>query len=149
MFNCVKPFFHSADIRAFRHLKPDFFHRLFEKLSVFSLFYRMKFCADEFNLMLFKRPAFSKLNSEIKRSLPAHCRKKRIRPFFLYYQLNDVCRQRLNVGCVGNLRVCHNCCRIGIDKNYFIAFFAQRLARLSSGIVKLARLSYDNRPRAD
>ena len=90
-FNDTKSFLHARNCRALRNLKPYALHCIFKELPVFSLFYCMKFCADEFNIILFKRSAFSKLNSKVKRGLPAHRRKQRIRPFFLYYQLNDVC----------------------------------------------------------
>ena len=43
-------------------------------------------------------------------------------------------------------RICHNCSRVAIEKNYLDALFSQGFAGLRTGIIKLSRLPYNNRP---
>ena len=62
---------------------------------------------------------------------------------------DDVGRDRLDVGCIRQLRIGHDRRRIGIDQDDPIALGLQRLAGLGAGIIELARLADDDRAGAD
>ena len=61
----------------------------------------------------------------------------------------DLGRQRLDVGPVGQLRVGHDRRRIAVDENDLEPLGAQRLAGLGARIVELARLPDDDGAGAD
>ena len=50
---------------------------------------------------------------------------------------------------IGHLRVGHDRRRVAVDEDDLVALFAQRLAGLRAGVVELASLADDDRPRAD
>ena len=58
-------------------------------------------------------------------------------------------RERLDVGPVRELRVGHDCRRVAVDQHHFQTLCAERLARLRSGVVELARLADHNRPGSE
>ena len=62
---------------------------------------------------------------------------------------DDLRRDRLDIGRVGQVRVGHDGRRIGIDQNDPVALFLERLAGLGAGIVELAGLADDDRSGAD
>ena len=62
---------------------------------------------------------------------------------------DDLRRDRLDVGGVGEIRIGHDRRRIGIDQDDPVALVLQRLAGLRAGIVELAGLADDDRAGAD
>ena len=75
--------------------------------------------------------------------------KQRVRTLLLDDLGDDLRRDRLDVGRVGQIRIGHDGRRIGIDENDPIALVLERLAGLRAGIVELAGLADDDRPRTD
>ena len=63
--------------------------------------------------------------------------------------LDELRRDRLDIGGVGHLRVGHDGGGVRIDQDDPVAFRLQRLAGLNPGIVELARLADDDRAGAD
>ena len=61
----------------------------------------------------------------------------------------DLRRQRLDVGAVGDLRVRHDRRRVAVDEDDVEPLVAQRLAGLGAGVVELAGLADDDRAGAD
>ena len=60
---------------------------------------------------------------------------------------DDLRRDRLDIGGVGQIRIGHDRGRIGIDQHDPVALVLQRLAGLGAGIVELAGLADDDRAR--
>ena len=58
-------------------------------------------------------------------------------------------RDRFDIGGIGKPGIGHDRGRVGIDQDHPEAFFAQRLAGLSAGIIELASLPDDDGPGAD
>lgn len=77
--------------------------------------------------------------------LSSQIRQNRVGAFLCDNLLQTLHIQRLDVGYIRDSRVRHNGRRIGVHQNNLIAKLAQRLARLRSGIIKLARLTNDDR----
>ncbi len=57
--------------------------------------------------------------------------------------------QRLDIYSVSNIFICHDGCRVGVQKNNFQTFFFQGTAGLCTCIVKFCCLSDDNRTGAN
>ena len=62
---------------------------------------------------------------------------------------DDLGRDGLDIGCIGQLRIGHDRGRVGVDQNDAIALGLERLAGLGAGIVELAGLTDDDGTRAD
>ncbi len=62
---------------------------------------------------------------------------------------DDLRRDRLDIGGVGQVRIGHDGGRIGIDQHDPIALVLERLAGLRAGIIELAGLADDDRAGAD
>ena len=85
----------------------------------------------------------------VERGLAAHGRQQRVRSLLLDDLGDDLRRDRLDVGRVGQIRIGHDRRRVGVDQHDPVALFLQRLAGLRAGIVELAGLADDDRPGAD
>ena len=57
-------------------------------------------------------------------------------------------RQRLDIGCIGQIRVGHDRGRVGVDQHDAVALLAQRLDRLRAGVIELGGLADDDRAGA-
>jgi hypothetical protein len=90
----------------------------------------------------------------VERGLAAHGRQQREAAgqdvaFLLDDLGDDLWRDRLDIGRVGQLRIGHDRRRVRVDQDDAIALCLQRLAGLGAGIVELAGLADDDRARAD
>ncbi len=85
----------------------------------------------------------------VQRGLPAHGRQDRVRLFLGDNFFNDLPGNRLDVGRIRHVRIGHDGGRIRVHQNDAVTLFAQRLAGLRTGVVKLASLSNDNGAGAD
>ena len=63
--------------------------------------------------------------------------------------LDDLGRDRLDIGPIGHLGVGHDRGRVRVDQHDLVALLAERLARLGARIVELAGLADHDRPGAD
>ena len=138
-----------VDERRRRNFQPDFAACVLKPQTVFGNFDGAQRRANHFNFVLFEDPAFGELDGEIQSGLPANRGKKRVRPFLDDDSFEIFLRKWLDVGAVRHLRVSHDGGGIRIDENCFVAFVAQGFASLHAGIIKLASLSDDDRPRPD
>ena len=85
-----------------------------------------------------ERPVLEQRERGIERRLPAHRRKQRVGPLLLEDLGDDLRRDRLDIGRVGELRIGHDRRRVRIDDDHAIAFGFQRLDGLASRIIELA-----------
>ena len=127
----------------------DFFHRLFKFETVFRFFDGLRSCSDQAHIVLFQKSCLLKLHGKVQSCLASQCRKHAVRLFFDNQLFYDLYGQRLNINSVCNVFIGHNGRRIGVEQNNLNAFLFQRTARLCSGVVKLCRLSDDNRTGTD
>ncbi len=85
----------------------------------------------------------------VQRRLAAHGRQQGVGPLFRDDALDELRRDRLDIGGVGHLRVGHDGGGVGVDQNDPVPLGLQRLARLDARIVELARLPDHDRPGTD
>ncbi len=120
---------------------------ILEPETVFRNFYGAQRRADHLHFIFFEDTAFGKLDRKIQRRLSSDRRQKCIR-FFPRDNFPEVfLGQRLDVGAMRELRVGHDGRRIRIDQNDLVPLRAQRLARLRAGVIELASLADNDRPR--
>ena len=85
----------------------------------------------------------------VQAGLATQGRQQSIGPFLVDDPLDDFPGDRLDIGPVSRFRIGHDGGWIGVDQDDLIALLAQGLACLRAGVVELAGLADDNRPRAD
>ena len=137
-------FYCCYDFRSSNRLT-DFFHGVFEFLTVFSLLDRLCCGTDQAHIMFFEKTFFFQFHCKVQTCLATQCRQYAVRFFFkdqLFYNLYS---KRLNINFICNVFVCHDRSRVGVQKNNFHAFFFQRTACLCTSVVKLCCLADDNR----
>ena len=137
-----------ANARAGR-VDAKIFHRLLKDFAVFSALDRVQVDADNLHAVLVKNAGLVQFHRHVQAGLAAKVRKQRVRPFLFDNLRKTLNVKRLDVSGVGHYRVGHNRGRVGVYQYNFIALFAQGLASLSSRIVKLARLTDNNRSRTN
>ena len=75
-------------------------------------------------------PASARAIERFRPGLSADGREQRIGALLADDLFGELDRERLDVGAVGEFRVRHDRCRIGVDQDHFVTIGAQRLARL-------------------
>ncbi len=131
------------------HREADFCHRLAEQQAVFRFIDALQLRADEFDIVFFKNATLCQRLRAVECRLAAHGRQQRVRAFARDDFLHELRRDRLDIGRIRQLRVGHDRRRIAVHQNHPEALSFQRFHRLRAGVIKLARLPDDNRPRAD
>jgi hypothetical protein len=116
---------------------------------VFGDLDRLNRGADELDAVLRQDASLLGLDGEVERGLAAHRRKNRVGPLAFQDALEDLHRERLDIGPVGQLGIGHDRRRIAVDENHLEPLVAQRLARLRARVVEFAGLADDNRAGAD
>ena len=142
------------DLVRARRLQSDPGHRLAEQLTVLGLVDRVSGRADHRDVEFFEHAHLAQRQRGVERGLPAHGGQQRESAgknvALLFDDLgDDLGRDRLDVGRVGEIGIGHDRRRVRIHQDDPVAFFLERLARLCSGIVELARLADDDRAGAD
>ena len=127
----------------------DFFHRILEFDTVFTAFDRFKVNTDDFNIIFGKDTCIGKVDCQVQRSLTAQVGQQGI-GFFAHDDLFQTLHgQRFNVGMIGHTGVGHNRSGVAVRQNDFVAEAAEGFARLSTGVVKLASLTDNDRTGTD
>ena len=85
----------------------------------------------------------------VERRLPAERRQDRVGLLLRDDRLDDLPRDRLDVGRVGEVGVGHDRRRVRVHEDDAHALLAQHAARLGARVVELARLADDDRAGAD
>ncbi len=129
--------------------EPDPVHRLAEALAVFRLVDRIGVGADHLHAEPLQRAIVEQRERGVERGLPAHRRQQRVGPLLLDDLGDDLGRDRLDVGGVGELGIGHDRGGVGVDQDHPVPLLLQRLDRLRARIIELARLPDDDRPGAD
>ena len=141
-------FFHSMRDTGTRGVEADFLHRHVETAAVFGFINRIGGRANHGHAEFFKHALTLQLQRAVQRRLAAHGRQNRIRTLFLNNLAHHFPVNRLDVGGIGHFRVGHDGSRVRVHQNDAVTLFAQRFTRLGAGVVKLTRLTDNNRARA-
>ena len=123
-------------------------HQLTELFAVLCYVYRIYIDSYQFYPVFFPNALFLRLDSQVERSLSAHCRQYSVYLVLLEYLFDGFHGQRQQVNVVRRYRVGHNGSWVRVDKGHFYTLFAQRTRSLASGIVELGSLAYHYRAAA-
>ncbi len=124
-------------------------HRVAEELTVLGLVDGLGLGPDHLHAKGCQDALLVQGQCCVECRLAAHGRQQCVRPLLLDDFGDDLGRDGLDIGCIGQLRIGHDRSRVGVDQNDAIALGLERLAGLSAGIVELAGLTDDNGTRAD
>ncbi len=116
-------FVHGLDGGGLRHVEADFVHGLFEELAVLALLNGVRLGSDHFDAVLLEDAGVEEFEGEVEGGLAAEGGEEGGRALLLDDLGDGVDRKRLDVGDIGELRVCHDRGRVGVDQNDFVAFF--------------------------
>ena len=141
--------FHGVGVAAARDLDAELLHALVEELAVLTALDGGKVAADHFDAVLVKDAGLCEGNGGVQARLAAERREKRVGTFLLDDLLDELGRDRLDVGAVGESRVGHDSRRVGVDKDDAVAVGFKDLAGLGTRVVELACLADDDRTRSD
>ena len=123
--------------------------QLLEKLSVLCSLNRFTACSEKLDTAFLKDSLFFKLHSQIQSRLTADTGQDRVGALIT----NNLCDifqcQRLHIDLIRNGGIRHNRCGVGVTKDDFVALFLKSKARLRSRVVKLCRLTDNDRTGAD
>ena len=110
------------DLLRARGLQPDPLHRLAEASAVLGLVDGIRGRADHLDAELVEHAEAAQRQRGVERGLPAHGGKQRVRTLLLDDLGDDVGRDRLDIGGVGEVGVGHDRGRIGVDQHDPVAF---------------------------
>ena len=130
-------------------VEPDLGHRVAEQLSILGLVYGFGVGADHFDAEFFKHTHLVEREGAVERGLAAHGGEQRVGALLFDDLGNDFGGDGLHIGGIGDVGIGHDRRRIGVHQYDAIAFFAQRLASLSSRVVELAGLADNDRSSPD
>ena len=145
--NRQRLFHRVGDTRA-RGVEADFFHCDIETATVFGFINRIGGGANHGHAEFSQDPLTLQLERAVQRRLAAHGRQHRIRALFFDDFTHHFPVNRLDVGGIGHFRVGHDGRRVRVHQDNAVALFAQRFTGLGAGVVKLTRLTDNNRARA-
>ena len=142
------------DLPGARRFEPDPLHRLAEQLAVLGLVDGVGGGADHLDVEFVQHAHLPQRQRGIERGLSAHGGQQREAAgndvtLLLDDLGDDLRRDRLDIGGVGEIGVGHDRRRVGIHQHDPVALFLERLAGLRAGIIELAGLADDDRAGAD
>ena len=105
--------------------------------------------ADQFDVVARQHAGLRELHGGVERGLAAHGRQQCVGLLAGDDAFDDLRRDRLDVGGVGETGIGHDGGGIGVHQHDAIALGLQRLAGLRAGVVELAGLADDDRAGAD
>ena len=138
-----------------RRREADFPHGLTEAVAVFGFVDGVGTGADHLDAQPVQRAVAMQREGGVQRRLAAHGRQQRhslarmLGALALDHLGDDLGRDRLDIGGVGQFRIGHDRRRIGIHQDDPVSFGTQRLAGLGAGIVEFASLTDNDRAGSD
>src|SRR5699024_3741960 len=130
-------------------LPTDPFDDLFEALPVLAGLDRVDVGTDQLDVVLGENARLVQVDGGVERGLPAQGGKEGIGAFLGEDLLDHLRCDRFDVGCVGDLRVGHDRCRVGVDQDDPETLGLEDTAGLGARVVELGGLPDHDRPGAD
>ena len=141
--------FHRARDTALRHLETSLHHGPLEEQAVLAQAQGLDPRAEQLHPGLLERAGLFQRQGQVDPGLAADGRQQRVRPLALDDLHRHVGHEGFDVGRVRDLRVRHDRRRVRVDEDDAVALPAQDTAGLGAGVVELARLADDDRPRTE
>ena len=141
--------FHGLHDGAGRHRLADAGEQIAEELAVLGVADGLQRRSQQPRAVAVENAGVRQIHGEVQTGLPTQRGQHAVRTLRLDHALKRLYRQRLDIDHVRDALVGHNRGGIGIHQHGGNALFAQRLARLRSGVIKLRRLPDNDGPGAD
>ena len=103
----------------------DLFHGIFKFQTVFCFLDGFRRCTDQSHIMFLKESCFFQLHCKVQSGLASKGRKYAVRFFFKDQLFYNFYRKWFDINAVCNIFVCHDRCRVRIQKYNFKSFFLQ------------------------
>ena len=132
-----------------RHLEAEFGHGLVEELTVLATLDCGKVAADHLDAVALEHAGTGEVDGGVQTGLAAERGQQRVGALALDNALDELRRDGLHIGTVGEAGVGHDGRRIRVDQDNLVTVLLEDLAGLGTGIVELARLADDDRARPD
>ena len=132
-----------------RVLETDTVHRLAEQLAVLGHLDGFGLGADQLDTVFFQDARMVQVERAVQRRLAAHRGQQRIRLLDGDDLLDDLRQDRLDIGCVRQVRIGHDRRGVRVHEDDAVALGLQRLHGLNAGIIELAGLADDDRAGAN
>ena len=136
-------------VTAFQASHIRLFHGRLEQVALLGPFDDLDVSADEVHIILFQGAALRDCDRRVQGGLAPQGRKQRLGALegddFLHHFGHD----RFDIGPVRDLGVRHDRRGIAVDQDDSVALLAERLARLSPGVIEFAGLPDDDGPASD
>ena len=91
---------------------------MLKNLAVFTLFDGVNFCADQLNVVLLENSEFVQCHRSVQCGLTTQRRQNGVGLFFGDDGFDDLRGDRLDIGCVGEIWIGHDCRRVRVDQNH-------------------------------
>jgi hypothetical protein len=134
---------------AARGLTTTAFDNAFEQVPVLAQLDGLEAGADQWAAVFLEDASLVQKDGRIERRLAAQGRQDGVGAFLGDDRLDDLGRDRLDVGGIGELGVGHDRGRVGVDQDDPETFLTQDPAGLRSGVVELAGLADHDRAGPD
>ena len=142
-------FVHRVRDPTARHLEADLDHRLLEPLPVLGGGDGLGIGPDQLHPVAVEHAGLHQLHRQVQRRLATERRQEGIRSLRLDDGGEDLGRERLDVGRIGEVGVGHDRGRIRVGQDHPVTVGAQRPTRLGARVVEFAGLTDDDRARPD
>ena len=139
----------ALDDPAFRHRLADPVHQVAELFPVLGFLDRVEGCSKQANVVFVQNAGPGQFGGQVQPRLPAQRRQKAVRPLPLDHPLGELDGERLDVDAVGDLSVRHDRGGVRIHQHHRAPLLPEGSARLGAGVVKLRRLTDDDRAAAN
>ena len=141
-------------VQVFHHLGGNdrlvqLFHGILEELPVLGAVDGLRLAGQQTHAAAVQETVAGQLHREVQTHLAAQVGQDGIGLFLLDDALDHFRRQRLDVDMIGNIGVGHDGGRVGVDEDRLHALRLEGAAGLGAGIVKLCRLTNDDRAGSD
>ena len=132
-----------------RRFQSDLLHRNIELFAVFGFIDGLLCRTNHLDTVLSQYAFGVEFQGAVQRCLTAHGRKQGTWPLFFDNFGDRLPLHRLDISRIGHGRVRHDGGGVRVHENDSIALLPQRLARLSTRVVKLTGLADNNRSSAE
>ena len=140
---------HGGGDHAGQHRLAQLFAELLEQLAILSPLDGLGRRAQDFHLTLVQHALLGQLHGQRQSGLAAQSGHDGVGALIAQNLRHVLQRQRLHVHLVGDVRIRHDGGRVGVHENDLVSLLLQRQAGLRARVVKLRRLTDDDRAGAN
>ena len=144
---CLQCVLHALHSVALRSLHRNLVQLLHKEVTVFGVHNRLNGSTQHTHAIFLKNSVLVEFRTAVQRRLSAECQQNAVGTFFLDDFFHEIRSYRQEINLIGDTFRCLDSSNVRVYQNRTDTFFAQRLQRLRTGIVKLSGLTNLERTR--